>query len=85
MVKLFLLSILKLCYRVEMAGLEHIYGAGKRAVIVVNHVSFLDPVLLATCLPGKPMFVVNTHRAGSWWIKPFLNLVDFFPMDPTNP
>lgn len=85
MIKAILKTVLKLCYRVEVKGLEHYAKAGKRAVIVVNHVSFLDAVLLAVYLPVKPMFAVNTHIAAAWWMKPFLALVDAFPMDPTNP
>ncbi|PIQ97082.1 MAG: acyl-[ACP]--phospholipid O-acyltransferase, partial [Nitrospinae bacterium CG11_big_fil_rev_8_21_14_0_20_56_8] len=84
-VKAVLKSILKLCYRVEIKGLDNYAKAGKRAVIVVNHVSFLDAVLLAVYLPIKPMFAINTHIARAWWMKPFLALVDAFPMDPTNP
>jgi acyl-[acyl-carrier-protein]-phospholipid O-acyltransferase/long-chain-fatty-acid--[acyl-carrier-protein] ligase len=85
LIKTALISILKLFYRVEVKGLENYEKAGKRAVIVVNHVSFLDPVLLAAFLPVKPLFAVNTHIANAWWVKPFLRLVDAFPMDPTNP
>lgn len=85
LIKTVLIGILKLLYRVEIKGLENYEKAGKRAVIVVNHVSFLDPVLLAAFLPVKPLFAVNTHIANAWWVKPFLRLVDAFPMDPTNP
>jgi len=84
-IKAFLISLLKLCYRVEVRGLKHYAKAGKRAVVVVNHVSFLDPVLLAVFLPVKPIFAINTQIAEQWWVKPFLRLVDAFPMDPTNP
>ncbi len=85
LIKAGLRAILKLFYRVEVKGLENYSKAGKRAVIVVNHVSFLDPVLLAAFLPVKPMFAVNTYIAKAWWVAPFLRLVDAFPMDPTNP
>jgi acyl-[acyl-carrier-protein]-phospholipid O-acyltransferase / long-chain-fatty-acid--[acyl-carrier-protein] ligase len=54
-------------------------------VIVVNHVSFLDGLLLASFLPGKPTFAVNTGIANSWWVKPMLKIFDAFPVDPTNP
>ena len=76
---------LKLLYRVEVAGLEHMPKPGERAVVVVNHLSFLDGVLLGAFLPGKPTFAVNTHIAQSWWVKPFLGLFKAFPVDPTNP
>lgn len=84
-VRAFLASILKLMYRVEVKGLEHYEKAGDRAVIVVNHVSFLDGMLLATFLPKKPVFAINTQIANKWWMKPFLALAEAFPMDPTNP
>lgn len=85
LIKGFLISVLKLLYRVEVRGLEHYADAGKRAIIVVNHVSFLDAVLLATFLPVKPLFAIDTFVAQAWWMKPFLYLVDVFPMDPTKP
>jgi acyl-[acyl-carrier-protein]-phospholipid O-acyltransferase/long-chain-fatty-acid--[acyl-carrier-protein] ligase len=60
-------------------------AVGTPAVVVVNHVSFLDGLLLAAFLPGKPTFAVHTRIAKAWWIKPFLPLFDAFPVDPTNP
>jgi len=85
MVKVFAASILRALYRVEVKGLENYKAAGDRAVIVVNHVSFLDGILLAAFLPGTATFAVNTHIAKQWWAKPFLAMVDAFPMDPTKP
>tara|TARA_Y100001936_G_scaffold249062_1_gene298387 strand:- start:12412 stop:15747 length:3336 start_codon:yes stop_codon:yes gene_type:complete len=84
LVKMILATLLKIIYRVDVRGMEHYNKAGKRAVIVVNHVSFLDPLLLAAFLPIRPMFAVNTHISEQWWVKPFLTLVDAFPVDPTN-
>lgn len=83
--KSLLQSLFKLLYRVEIRGIENIEKAGKRAIIVGNHVSFLDPPLLAAFLPGRPMFAINTQVAERWWLRPFLRLVEAFPLDPTNP
>ncbi|MBF0309406.1 MAG: acyl-[ACP]--phospholipid O-acyltransferase [Magnetococcales bacterium] len=77
--------MLRLLYRVEVRGMEHLENIGERAVVVVNHVSFLDAVLMAVLMPHKPTFAINTQIAGHWWIKPFLALVEAFPLDPTNP
>lgn len=76
---------LRLLYRVEVRGIENMPRAGEKAVVVVNHLSFLDGVLLGAFLPGKPTFAVHTAIAGSWWIRPFLKLFKTFPVDPTNP
>jgi len=78
-------GLLKTFYRVEVHGRENIKAAGDKAVIVVNHVSFLDGALLAAFLPGRPMFAIDTHMAQRWWVRPFMALVEAFPLDPTSP
>lgn len=77
--------VLKALYRVEVSGIEHMPKPGERAVVVVNHLSLLDGVLLGAFLPGKPTFAINTQIAKAWWVKPFLGLFEAFPVDPTNP
>lgn len=85
LLKTVLQVVFKVLYRVEIRGLENYEKAGDRFLIVGNHVSLLDAPLLAAFLPGKPMFAVNTHVAEWWWVKPWLKLIDAFPLDPTNP
>ncbi len=76
---------LKLLYRVEVHGADNMPAPGERAVVVVNHLSFLDGLILGAFLPGKPTFAINTHIARSLLIRPFLKLFRSFPVDPTNP
>ncbi len=83
--KSFVRVVLRLLYRVEVSGIEHMPKPGERAVVVVNHLSFLDGALLGAFLPGKPTFAVHTAVANSIWVKPFLKLFRAFPVDPTNP
>lgn len=78
-------SVLRLFYRVEVHGRENLKAAGDKAVVVVNHASFLDGPLLATFLPGRPMFAIDTHMATRWWVRPFMALIEAFAMDPTSP
>ena len=85
LMKTLVAAALRLFYKVEFEGWANVHKAGKRAVIVVNHVSFIDAALLAAFLPGKPLFAIDTHVAQRWWVKPFLGLVEAFPLDPTNP
>lgn len=77
--------VLWVLYRVEVKGVENFHQAGDRVLIVANHVSFLDGMLLAVYLPKLPMFVVNTYMARNWWVKPFLLLMDYVTIDPANP
>lgn len=85
MLKPILRFLLTKFYRVEISGLPNYKKAGKRVLIVANHLSFLDAILLAIYLPDKPMFAINTFIARKWWVKPFLKLADSFALDPTNP
>lgn len=85
MLKLFLKGLFKLLYRVEITGAENYKKAGKRVLIIANHLSFLDAALIALFLPEKPMFAVNTNISKRWYFKPFLSLVKAFTLDPTNP
>lgn len=84
MLKRFAAAVLRRLYRVQVLGLEHYYAAGARVLIVANHTSYLDAVLLTLFLPGRVTFAIHTKMAMAWWVRPFLPFVDFFPMDPAN-
>jgi len=83
--KVLVRAVLKLLYRVELIGAENMPRPGTGAVVVVNHVSYLDGLLLAAFLPGRPTFAVHTRIAAAWWMKPVLPFFDAFPVDTTNP
>ena len=78
-------TALKLLYRVEVSGLEHMPAPGEGAVVVVNHVSYLDGVLLAVFLPGRPTFALHTAIYKAWWMQPVLPFFEAFPVDITSP
>ncbi len=83
--RLIIKMLLSWIFRVQVTGLEHYSQAGERVLIVANHQSFLDALLLATFLPKQPFFAINSFVADRWYIKPFLALANTFPLDPTNP
>ncbi|MBD9362504.1 AMP-binding protein [Methylomonas fluvii] len=85
MLKTVLRWLLTLVYRVKVHGLENYAKAGNRVLIVANHTSFLDPLLLGVFLPDDITFAINTQISERWWLKPFLRLSKVFPMDPTHP
>ena len=85
MLKTALRTLLRVLYRVEIIGLDNYANAGKRVLIVANHTSFLDPLLLGVFLPDNITFAINTQISQRWWLKPFLQLSKVFPMDPTHP
>lgn len=83
--KYLLKQTLKLLYRVEVRGLEHFKSVDSKAIIIINHASFLDPLLAAAFLPGRITFVINTYIAKKVWVRPFLTLIKTFALDPSNP
>jgi acyl-[acyl-carrier-protein]-phospholipid O-acyltransferase/long-chain-fatty-acid--[acyl-carrier-protein] ligase len=78
-------ALLRVVYRVHVIGLENYALAGRRVLVVANHTSFLDAVLLAVFLPDRLTFAINTGVSKRWWIRPLLVVVEAFPLDPTNP
>jgi acyl-[acyl-carrier-protein]-phospholipid O-acyltransferase/long-chain-fatty-acid--[acyl-carrier-protein] ligase len=83
--KMVMRVVLRVLYRVQVEGLEHARSAMPHAVIAANHASFLDGVLLGAFMPGDPIFAVDTFIAKQWYARPFLAMVNAFPVDPTNP
>ncbi len=77
--------LLRLLYRVEVTGLENYDKAGDRILIVSNHTSLLDGVLLYAWLPETPTFAINTDIAAKKVFKPFLHFVHLFKLDALNP
>lgn len=68
----------------------HVHGAMPAAqrgslLVVANHESFLDGLLLGLFLPLDPVFVVNTEIAKRPLFRAMLSLVDTLPVDPANP
>lgn len=77
--------LLKLFFRVEIRGIEHFHAAGKRVLVVANHVSFLDPLLLGVFLPEKPAFAVNIYHVDKWYVKCLSGIIRLYSLDPSKP
>lgn len=84
-IRMIMTRVLNFVYGVKVNGLEHWKNLRGNAVIIANHTSFLDAVLLWVYIPGHLYFAIDTYVSQKWWVKPFLHLVKYFPIDPTNP
>lgn len=84
-IKWLLRGLLRVLYRVDCEGLDNYRNAGDRVLIVANHTSLLDGLLLYAWLPETPTFAINTQIARRGLFRPFLRFVELFEMDPTNP
>ena len=85
-------KLLRLClrllalvlYRVRTVGDLGAFSA-PRLLIIANHQSFLDGLLLGLFLPIDPVFVVHTGVTRFWHFRIFLAQVDYLAVDPTSP
>lgn len=77
--------LLRLLYRVTVSGKERFDQAGPRVLVVANHSSYLDAVLLALFLTDRLTFAIDPRVARVWWVRPFLAFVDVLPVDPAKP
>ncbi len=85
MIKAMLRWILEKLYKVEVHGIEHLKQGDERLLVVANHTSFLDAVLLYAYLPIPTTFAINTYTAHSLVGRIASKLVSLFPLDPANP
>ncbi len=69
----------------HVRGLENYRAAGSRVVIVAEPPIVFRRPLIAAFLPDSPSFAIHTAQAKKWWVKPFLNAVDTFPVDVQSP
>jgi len=81
----FLSILFRAFMRLEVEGLENIKKAGHAPIIALNHVSFLDGALALAITEEEPVFAVDYKIAQAWWVRPFLKMCRFLPLDPTKP
>lgn len=74
-------------FRVEVTGT---YQGGKenghdKTLIIANHSSFIDGVLLLLFLPAKPVFVIHEDSEKSYFFRFFLRYAEYLTVDSTHP
>jgi len=74
--------ILRLLFRAELRG--YVKPVGK-TLIVANHQSFIDGLLLGAFLPFAPTYLVHSQIAAKWNFKILLSFIDYLVIDSTNP
>ena len=83
LLKTILKAVAALMFRVRVSGA--LPAETSRLLVVANHESFLDGLLLGLFLPLDPVFVVHTGVVRNPVFRLLLGLVDYLAVDPTSP
>ncbi|GAB3373317.1 bifunctional acyl-ACP--phospholipid O-acyltransferase/long-chain-fatty-acid--ACP ligase [Azotobacter armeniacus] len=84
MLKTILRLLLKALFRVEVQGDREVFD-NPRTLIVANHESFLDGLLLGVFLPVDAVFAVHTQVAGHPLFRFLLRFVLHLTIDSSSP
>lgn len=84
MLKSVLKAVLKCCYKVEV--IDEAKWTSERTLIVANHQSFIDGLLIGLFLPKEDAtFVVHSTVLRNKFFKMMLSMVNYLSVDTTNP
>jgi acyl-[acyl-carrier-protein]-phospholipid O-acyltransferase/long-chain-fatty-acid--[acyl-carrier-protein] ligase len=82
-VRLILVMLTHTIYRLRIVGPEHIPEKGP-ALLVANHVSFIDWLLLMASIDRPIHFIVEAQYFQHPLLKPFMNLVGAIPISTSE-
>lgn len=71
---------LKFLYRIEVKGVENIPKEGN-AIICANHISLLDPIIIAIVVPREVNFMAKKELFENYILKRMLKKLGTFPVD----
>ncbi|MFQ6333851.1 bifunctional acyl-ACP--phospholipid O-acyltransferase/long-chain-fatty-acid--ACP ligase [Methylophilus sp. 3sh_L] len=77
-------GVCRLLFRVRVTGLENI-PSEDRLLIIANHESFLDGLLLGLFLPKRATFVVHTGVLKHFFFRLWLKMTPHLSVDPASP
>ncbi|HEY6093808.1 MAG TPA: bifunctional acyl-ACP--phospholipid O-acyltransferase/long-chain-fatty-acid--ACP ligase [Gallionellaceae bacterium] len=80
LLRLFFRVVFRVTVRGDATHLEH-----DRLLVIANHESFLDGLLLGLFLPFRATFVVHTGVFKLWYFRLILRHVPHLAVDPTSP
>jgi acyl-[acyl-carrier-protein]-phospholipid O-acyltransferase/long-chain-fatty-acid--[acyl-carrier-protein] ligase len=84
MIQIFVRLLLRLIFRLEVKG-EPPRTKADRMLVVSNHQSFADGVLIQAFLPLDVTWVIHTQIAQKWYFRLALKGVSHILVDATNP
>ncbi len=78
-------ALVRVLFRVRVVGLEHYPADAERVLVLANHVSVLDGLVLWLFLPNAPVFAIDRELARRWYLRPLLGAIETLETDPFSP
>jgi acyl-[acyl-carrier-protein]-phospholipid O-acyltransferase/long-chain-fatty-acid--[acyl-carrier-protein] ligase len=82
MIRILVRLLLKIWFRVRVRGT---IPAHDRLLLVANHQSYLDGVLLGAVLPVRPIWVLHTSIARRWFVRLPMRFIPHLVIDTAHP
>ena len=82
MIRLITRALLRWLYRVQVQGTMEPHA---KTLIVANHQSFLDAIVLGAFLPVRPVWVVHTAVAAKWYFRIGLRFLPHVTLNTSKP
>ncbi|MBU0621045.1 MAG: bifunctional acyl-ACP--phospholipid O-acyltransferase/long-chain-fatty-acid--ACP ligase [Gammaproteobacteria bacterium] len=83
-IRFILKHVLRILFRVRVSGLDKDIDT-RKLLVIANHESFLDGLLLGLNLPFDPVFVVHSGVTRNFFFRQVLRLSDYLLVDPSSP
>lgn len=68
-----------------MRGKENFVSAGDKVMVISNHVSLLDSLVIKLFLSDDLFYAIDEKAASRWWSRPFVRVLNFCVIDTHNP
>ncbi|MBV9287753.1 MAG: acyl-[ACP]--phospholipid O-acyltransferase [Hyphomicrobiales bacterium] len=78
-------AVLAVLFRLEVKGVENLPRPGAPALVAVDHVSFLDGVILFALMDEPPLIAIDKSALRRSWMRPLLALAHARRLDPGRP
>ena len=72
-------------FDVKVSGLENLKAAGKGTLIIPNHTSYIDALIISTFIDQPIPFSLTNKMANKLWVRFFGNLMEIKSLDPNSP
>jgi len=84
LVRFIAVILAKIFYRLKVHGLENI-PIEKGALIISNHVSWVDALVLSATLQRRIRFIMDKDIYNNKWLHPLFKLMQIIPISMTDP